>query len=274
MGFGRRIRTWAVVSLFCLASSLLFCQSTTLGLNAPVLFDRGMNALLGPGASRSDLIALDSLHRSADLGYAPAQTVLGYLYETGQIVQRDPDQALEWYEHAAGQDDSLAEWLVGRLIYLGAVPPRDLNNASRWLEKSAAHDNPFGEYLLGKILLDRGAYAKAAEQFRKAAAQGLPQAEQQLGMLLKQGRGVDEDKFQAYVFLRLSYDAGNPSAGPDLQTLEADLGSNQVEQAKSRARDLATVTRRAALARGCTGWAGEFQIVPLPPPPELQHFCR
>lgn len=274
MGIRGRIRLLAVAGLVCLASSLLFSQTTTLGANAPILFDRGMNALLGPGASRSDLIALDSLHRSSDLGYAPAQTVLGYLYETGQIVQRDPDQALEWYERAAGQDDPLAEWLVGRLIYLGAVPPRDLNNASRWLEKSAAHDNPFGEYLLGKILLERGSSAKAAEQFRKAAAQGLPQAEQQLGLLLKQGRGVDEDKFQAYVLLRVSYDAGNQSAGPDLQTLESDLGSNQVEQAKNRARTLATMTRRAAVAHGCTGWAGEFQIVPVPPPPDIQRFCR
>ena len=233
-----------------------------------------MNALIGSGGNRSDLVAIDSFHRAADLGYIPAQTVLGYLYETGQIVARDPDQALEWYERAAGQDDPLAEWLVGRLIYSGAVPPRDLNNASRWLEKSSAHGDPFGEYFLGMIFLERGAYAKAAEQFRKAATQGLPQAQQQLGMLLKQGRGVPEDKFGAYVLLRLSFEAGNQAVASDVHLLEAELGSNQAEQARNRVRELETTTRRAALAHGCSGWSGELQTLPLPPPPYLQRFCR
>jgi len=266
------IRLIALILLSC-SPPVSFAQ-TMPGTSAPDLFNRGMNALLGSPAGRSDLVAIDSFHRAADLGYIPAQTVLGYLYETGQVVPRDPDQALEWYERAAGQDDPLAEWLVGRLIYSGAVPPRDLNNAGRWLEKSASHDNPFGEYLLGMILLQHGTYAKAADQFRRAAAQGLPQAEQQLAMLLKEGRGVSEDKSEAYTLLLLSYEAGNRSITSDLQTLEADLGSNQVEQAKSRARSLETSERRSILAHGCSGWAGQFQTIPLPPPPDLQKFCR
>src|SRR5271170_6683790 len=121
----------AVFVLFCLgAASLGHAQTDTLGLNAPQLFDKGMNALLCSPASRNDVTALDSFHRAAELGYAPAQVVLGYLYQTGRFVAPEPMQAFDWYKRAAGQDDPLAEWLVGYMIYTGAVPPRDLNEAS------------------------------------------------------------------------------------------------------------------------------------------------
>ena len=144
-------------------------QTTTAGLDASALFEKGMNALEGSSATRSGTNAIDYFHRSSDLGFAPAQVVLGYLYETGRNTTADPREALEWYKKAARQDDPLAQWLVGREIYLGEVPPRDLNEASNWLEKSSAHENPFAEYLLGKIALERNDYARSAERFRQAA---------------------------------------------------------------------------------------------------------
>lgn len=248
-------------------------QATTLGMNATQLYEKGMNALIGAGPSRNDLNAVDYIRRSAELGYAPAQVTLGYFYDTGSVLAREPDQAAAWYRKAALQDDSLAEWLLGREILLG-VGIRDLNEASDWLQKAARRGDPFAQYLLGQIRLERNDYPKAAEWFGKAANQGLPQAQQQLGLLLKQGRGVSEDKFEAYMWLLLSFNAANTPVANDLQELEAALGSTQVEQAKSKAREMEKTVTRAVVARGCTGWPGEFDAVPAPPPPDLQRFCR
>ena len=142
------------------------------------------------------------------------------------------------------------------------------------MKKAATHDDPFSEYLLGMIRLERSDYGPAAEWFRKAANQGLPQAQQQLGELLKQGKGVSLDKFEAYVWLLISFQAGNTTVANDLQELEAGLGSNQVEKAKTAARDLERSVSREVVARGCTGWPGEFDALPAPPPPDLQRFCR
>jgi TPR repeat protein len=124
------------------------------------------------------------------------------------------------------------------------------------------------------VQLEKNQFAQAADSFRKAAMQGLPQAQQQLGNLLKDGRGVNADKFEAYVWLLLSARAGNNTVGADLSALEADLGSNRTEEAKSRARDLELSVGRLVVARGCTGWAGEFNPMPTPPPPDIQNFCR
>jgi hypothetical protein len=72
----------------------------------------------------------------------------------------------------------------------------------------------------------------------------------------------------------MSDDGGLRASGTDLQALEAELSSAQVEQAKNKARDLERTTTRSAVAHGCTGWPGEFDVIPTPPPPDLQRFCR
>jgi len=269
-----RNRGLALLAMFFLGCTLAAAQTTTSGLNAPELFEKGMNALEGSSATRSSANAVDYFRRSAELGFAPAQVVLGYLYETGRMTTADPREALELYKKAAMQGDPLAQWLVGRMIYLGAVPPRDLNDASAWLEKSSAQNNPFAAYLLGKIALERNDYARSADQFRTASQQGLPQAQRQLAILLRDGRGVPPDKFEAYVWMLVSYDGGLRAVQTDLQALEAGLTSSQVEQAKSKARELEASTRRSVVSRGCSGWRGELDDVPTPPPPDLQRFCR
>ena len=200
----RRCVSYFVLAVLLLAAASSHAQSP----NAPRLFELGMDALLAVGPDRDDQSAIDHIRRSADLGYPPAEVVLGYFYETGTIVAAEPGMAAIWYKKAALQDDPVGEWLLGRLIYTGAVQ-RDLTEAGRWLQKAASHNDPFGEYLLGRVKLERQEYAFAAEWFRKAAMQGLPQAQQQLGQMLKQGQGVNVNKSEAYMWLLMSFNAGN-----------------------------------------------------------------
>jgi TPR repeat protein len=267
----RRLTAWFV--LFVASLSTCAYAQNTLGTNAPRIFDQGMDVLMGIGVTSSDLNAIDYFHRSADLGYAPAQTVLGYFYETGSKVTADPAAALDWYKKAAKQDDRLGDWLAGRLYYSGAIP-RDLDAAETYLKKAANQGDPYGQYLLGMVKLERNDYVNAAVMFRKAAMQGIPLAQQQIGNLLKDGKGVDADKMQAYVWLLVSYDAKNQAAGADLAALEAALGTNGVTEAKRKARDLEQLATRVVSARGCTGWPGEFDAIPAAPPPEIQRFCH
>jgi hypothetical protein len=146
------------ISLACARAN---AQATSLGENAPEIFAKGMNALRGSSATRSIPNAVEYFRRSAELGFAPAQVVLGYFYDTGRAITADPREALEWYKKAAQQDDPLAQWLVGRMIYAGLVPPRDLNAAQKWLEQSGEHGDPFADYLLGKIALDRSDFSRS-----------------------------------------------------------------------------------------------------------------
>lgn len=265
-----RVRVAALLAILVVTASACFAQ------NPQRLFEMGLDAMSTEGADRNPQAAIDYLHRSANLGYPPAEVMLGSFYDTGYTVPHQPGEAANWYKKAALQDDPVGEWLLARLILNGGLAPRDLNEAARWLQKSASHGDPFGEYLLGSVKLERQDYSSAATWFRKAAMQGMPQAQEQLGLLLKQGQGVNTDKAEAYVWLLMSYDAGNQSSivAHTLAELQAVLSNEQIDDAKSKARDLEQTANRVVVSRGCTGWQGEFNAIPTPPPPEIQSFCR
>ena len=239
------------------------------------LYERGMDAITGVGPSQNDSLGIDYFRRSSDLGYGPAQIALAYYYETGTFLARDPGQAVDLYRKAAQQGDPLAGWLVGRLYFIGIGGVADRDAAQKWLKLSADQNNAYGAYFLGRLMADRD-YTKAPKLYKIAADQGLPQAQFFYAKALKDGRGIPLDRFTAYVWYTIAADAGFAAAGPDLGELNNGgyLTTDQIEQAKAKARDLEQVVIRAVTARGCSGWDGEFDELPTPPPPKLQRFCH
>ena len=258
-------------SILVLWSAMALAQS-----NSPeALYDRGMDAITGVGPSQNDALGIDYFRRSAELGYGPAQIALAYYYETGTAVAINQSQAVDLYRKAAQQGDPLAGWLAGRHYFLGNGVPRDPDAAQKWLKLSAGQNNAFGAYYLGRLMADRD-YAKAPALYKIAADQGLPQAQYFYAKTLKDGRGIPQDRFAAYVWYTIAADAGYTAAGADLSELDSggSLTLDQITQAKAKARDLEQVVIRAVAARGCSGWDGEFDEFPTPPPPKLQRFCH
>ncbi len=269
---------YLVRSLSLCFALLIVSLTTALAQGPPLngtpeqLFDAGMNALSGSAGTRNDLAAVDYFRRSAQKNYGPAQVVLGYLYDTGLIVVRDPSQAADWYRKAADAGDRLAQWLLGRLYVVASGLPRDDSAAQKWLTLSANQKNPFAAYLLGSRLSARD-YAQAPHWFRMAAEQGLPQAQYSYAWTLKEGRGINRDRVKAYTWFLLALE-GDPAAQNDLGQLEGVLSRDQIDQAKTDARKLEDSVSRSIAAHGCTGWDGEFSEIPTPPPPKIQKFCR
>jgi uncharacterized protein len=257
-----------------LATVLLLALSATAQTNtAEQLFNRGMDAVSGSGPSRNDLEAIDYFKRSAEIGYLPAQIALGSFYDTGTLLSGSDSQAVEWYRKAAEKGDPLGQWLLGRVYFNGGGIPQDLASAEKWLQQAADQGNPFGQYLLGRLYTDRD-YTKAPPFFLAAAQQGLPQSQFHYGKILKEGRGISQDRFNAYVWLLMSFDGGYPAARNDLTELEGLLGTTEIARAKARARELEVTITRSVIARGCTGWDGELSAIPAPPPLRIQRFCH
>jgi TPR repeat protein len=239
------------------------------------LYQRGMDAMSGAGPSRNDRDALDYFRASAEKRYVPAESVLGYLYETGTLTAGNQTEAVEWYRKAANAGDVLAQWLIGRRYFLGGATPQDWNTAQKWLEPAAARGNPFAAYYLGRIMADRD-YTKAPALYKVAAEQGFPQAQYLYAKTLKSGRGIELDRFNAYVWFMVALDAGYGAARSDVAELDGGgyLTQAQITEAKGRAREIEGTVVRVLNARGCTGWDGEFDEFPSAPPPNVQRFCR
>ncbi len=260
-----------ILPILALLSTLAFAQSTS----PDALYERGMDAITGVGTSRNDALGIDFFRRSAALGYGPAQIALGYYYENGTSIARDPAQALDLYRKAAQQGDPLAGWLAGRIYFLGTGMPRDLDAAQKWFKIAANQNNAYGAYYLGRLMADRD-ITRAPKLYKIAADQGLPQGQYFYAKALRDGHGIPQDRVTAYIWYTIAADAGYSPANADLS--ELDRGSvltiDQVSQAKIQAHDLEQVVIRAVTARGCSGWQGEFDEFPTPPPPQLQRFCH
>ena len=257
-------------SILVLSSTIALAQSGS----PEALYDRGVDAITGVGSSRNDSLGIDYFRRSADLGFGPAQIALAYYYETGTVLASNPSQAVDLYRKAAQQGDPLAGWLAGRSYFLGTGVPRDLDAAQKWLKLSADQNNAYGAYYLGRMMADRD-YTKAPRLFKIAADQGLPQAQYFYAKTLKDGRGIAQDRFTAYVWYLVAADAGYAAANADIGDLNrSDLTTDQISQARVKAHDLEQVVIRAVTARGCSGWEGEFDEFPAQPPPKLQRFCH
>jgi len=260
--------------LFTFAIVLLLRGITAAQSGSPdALYDRALDAITGVGVSRNDQQGLDYFRRSAELGYGPAQIAMGYYFENGLAGAPDQAQAITFYRKAAQTGDPLGAWLAGRLYFLGTGVPRDLDAAQKLLKLAASQNSAYGSYYLGRLMADRDA-TKAPALYKVAADQGLPQAQYFYGKALKDGKGITQDPFNAYIWLLVASDAGYPAAGSEAGGLESILKPDQVEQAKAKARDLEQVVVRAVNSRGCAGWDGEFAELPTPPPPQLQRFCR
>ncbi len=264
------MRRTILSAILALSSAVALAQSSS----PEALYERGVDAITGIGTSRNDALGVECFRHSAALGYGPAQIALAYYYETGTFLAADPGQALDLYRKAAQQGDPLAGWLAGRLYFLGTGGVADRDAAQKWLKLAADQNNAFGAYYLGRLMADRD-FSKAPKLYKIAADQGLPQAQYFYAKALKDGRGVPRDRFSAYVWYTLAADAGYAAAGADLGELNGgSLTLEQISEAKAKAHDLEQVVIRAVTARGCSGWDGEFDEFPTPPPPKLQRFCH
>ena len=163
------MRRTILSAVLVLASTIALAQSSS----PEALYDRGMDAITGVGPSRNDSLGIDYFRQSAALGYGPAQIALGYYYEAGSFLARDPGQALDLYRKAAQQGDPLAGWMAGRLYFLGGAVPRDLDAAQKWLKLSADQNNAYGAYYLGRLMADRD-FTKAPRCIRLPPIKAFP----------------------------------------------------------------------------------------------------
>src|SRR5690348_6690482 len=129
----------------------------------------------GRGVPRDYARAVEYLRRSADQGYAPAQTGLGSCYAHGQGVKQDYAEAVRWYRQAAAQGDSLAEYSLGYAYAHGKGVPQDVDTALKWWRKSAGRGQVYAQNALGQLFF-RGEhpgdtnhmnYAEAVQWLRK-----------------------------------------------------------------------------------------------------------
>jgi TPR repeat protein len=80
-------------------------------------------------------------------------------------------------------------------------------------------------------------YAEAMKWFRKAAEQGQADAQSNLGVMYVAGQGVPQDYVQAYLWFILAAAQGNENAAKNRGLVAAKMTSAEASKAKQLVRD-------------------------------------
>lgn len=151
----------------------------------------------------------------AGQGDKEAQFSLGLMYDTGNLVERNPEQAVHWFKKAAAAGVAGACLYLGMKYAFGAGVKQDRQKAQHWYEQAAFQGWPQAAFLLGSLYLD----LPAVDQIRGcawlaiAAEQEYPGAEkirqQECSNLSDKIAGKTE-KFRTGIRQKI-YPTGDPS---------------------------------------------------------------
>lgn len=149
--------------------------------------------------------ALEVWRPLAEQGNAEAQNMLGYMYRFGEGVDSNFELARKWYRLAADKGNPTAQNNLGVMYRLGLGGDQDFQEAFYW--------------------------------FRRAADQGNGGAQNHLGLMYYKGEGVAPDKVHAYKWAYLAAQQGLDPAIQAVGMLEQELTPEQIEEAKTMARE-------------------------------------
>lgn len=140
--------------------------------DAKACYNLGLMYQNGDGVAQNMDEAVKWYTKSADLGYREAQYMLASLVFQRQIHSISYPQAVAYYEQAAKQGHVKSQLNLGMLYLRGDVIEQDLAAAVQWLSLAASNNN--------------------------SEAQGY------MAQLYQQGAGVDQDTVKAAMWLMLA----------------------------------------------------------------------
>jgi TPR repeat protein len=165
-------------------------------------------------------IALEKWKPLAEEGNDHAQYGLGQMYEMGNGVTKDIQEAFKWYKLSAEQGNAPAKFYLGLMYASGSGVTKDIQEAFKWYKLSAeqgydeAQSNLGAMYAIGEGV--KKDYKKAAKWYRLAAEQGFPLGQYNLGWIYKNGQGVKKDYKRAAKWYGFSAEQGNVLAQLEL----------------------------------------------------------
>lgn len=198
---------------------------------------------LGDGVAADPQAALRWYEVAAGLGSVSAMFNVGVMYDTGTGTARNWVRAAHWYEQAAAQGHARAAYDLGLLYEEGEGVRRNLATAAHWYKRAAAAGLTAGnaklvalapllrantanaDYVRAQALIEEKGLTDAVPEMlpllRRAATNGYPVAQYDLGYLYENGLGVPTDRVQAYVWYRRAVSAGHAGGTRDATVVTA-----------------------------------------------------
>ncbi|RYY73743.1 MAG: sel1 repeat family protein [Gammaproteobacteria bacterium] len=141
--------------------------------------------------------AIQELNRLGEAGDVFAQIMLGALYNKGGAVVHDDKIAASWFEKAANQENTEAQYQLGYL-YENSDLPKDYATAASWYHKAAQRGSAKAQFRLGVFYSGGLGVTKNMNEsilwLGKAALQENTDAQFMLGLMYYLGKTVPKNK--------------------------------------------------------------------------------
>lgn len=177
--------------------------SETISEESPLLsqaesfYRSGVKNLTEDSSSDNLKTAFTILKQSADLGHAQAQNHVGYFYEMGLGVQRDPYWAYVYYKKSASQGDAQAQNNLGSLYERGMGINQNYQLATHFYALSEAQGNITARLNLAHLYeydkVPNRSILDAVKIYQDLANKGNARAIHLMGILYMKGKGIKQD---------------------------------------------------------------------------------
>ena len=125
-----------------------------------------------------------NLKKDAINGDSEAQCAIADIYADDSCLEHfNVTEAVYWYEKAAEQGHTRAQWLLGACYSQGVGVKANQEKAEFWLQKSAQAGDVEGQYSLGGFYFMKPDIVKAEYWIQLAAEQGHEEAKTMLGAI-------------------------------------------------------------------------------------------
>lgn len=185
--------------------------------------------------------AFDLLMQAAKQKHPNAIGALGYLHANGIFVEKDDIKSRKYTEEAVALGSKDSRLNLGLFLIHGRGGPKNLDKGLVLLRDMALEGSNDAALSLGEIYYTgehsetkEPDYQKAYEVLLAPAKSGLPNAQNYIGVLLKDGRLGVKDEEAARVWFEKAAWQGNPKACKNL----ADFWNYQSESRKCRIESL------------------------------------
>ena len=179
-------------------------------------------AMLFQSGAPQDVAALKA---RAEKGDTKAQVRLGIVYATGDGVDANETEAVQWFRKAAEKGDAAGEYSLGEMYLTGRGAEANLPEGVKWMRRAAEHGDPRGQSNLAVLYAQGQGVPKDDEEaekwMRKAADQGLAAGQFGLGSMYAHGTGVSQSTAEAVKWYRKAADQGDLAAMNNLAFLLA-----------------------------------------------------
>lgn len=180
--------------------------------------------------------ANDWYKKAADQGYKVAQHNLGINYEFGKGFSKDYKKAVEWYQKAANQGYRSSQYNLADMYRKGEGVVKSEEKAIKWYKKAADQGHLNSQFGLG-YLYDTSkssiqSYSKAVKWYKKAADKNHALAQYNLALLYEYGYGVKIDINQALKWYKKAAAQGDEDAKVKIKKILASQESESVPTLK------------------------------------------